>query len=251
MRLRLMELVAGVAAVAATGSLAYQMTRPEKLENVELKADRVVDASLLANADKTNVCKRGKVILTFDDGPDAYTPQVLEVLRAYDVKAVFFALGSKVVKYPEMIEAEIADGHSVQNHSWDHPHLADLSRPQVREQIERTQTALTEAGAPEPRYFRPPFGNVSQNVVLEVNRLKLKFDYWDIDTNDWRGRLPEDIVDTVVKQLETKPPVPAEQTVLLHDGVRKSSATVLALPKLIEGIRAKGFCTALPSANVD
>ncbi|GAA3225458.1 polysaccharide deacetylase family protein [Actinocorallia longicatena] len=252
-RLRLMELAAGMVVLAATGSLAYNLTRPEELKDVELKATRVVDEAALASADKTNTCSKGKVILSFDDGPDAYTPQVLEVLRAYDVKAVFFALGSKAVKHPEMIKAEIADGHSVQNHSWDHPHLADLSRAQVREQIQKTQDALIEAGAPKPTYFRPPFGNISQNVVLEVNKFKpaLIFDYWDIDTNDWRGRKPDDIADTVIKQLEVKPPVPEEQTVLLHDGVRNSFATVEALPKVIEGIRKKGFCTALPSAQTE
>jgi peptidoglycan/xylan/chitin deacetylase (PgdA/CDA1 family) len=88
-------------------------------------------------------------------------------------------------------------------------------------------------------------------VVLEASvNLKLRFDLWEIDTNDWRGRKPEDIADTVISQLPDDKHVTEPQTVLMHDGVRNSFATVEALPKVIEGIRAKGFCTALPSAQI-
>jgi peptidoglycan/xylan/chitin deacetylase (PgdA/CDA1 family) len=44
------------------------------------------------------------VALTFDDGPDpVYTPQLLDLLKKYNVKATFFVVGWKAKKYPHLI----------------------------------------------------------------------------------------------------------------------------------------------------
>src|SRR4051812_3923131 len=61
------------------------------------------------------------VALTFDDGPNpTYTPQVLGILAQYHVPATFFVLGRSGVVYPDLLQAEKAAGHSVENHTWDH-----------------------------------------------------------------------------------------------------------------------------------
>jgi peptidoglycan/xylan/chitin deacetylase (PgdA/CDA1 family) len=194
---------------------------------------------MLQSVNTTNECTRGRVALTFDDGPDLYTPQVLQVLGAFKVKATFYVMGRKVAAHPELVRAEVADGHLVENHSWSHPHMADLTAAEIDQQLTSTQRAIIAAGAPPPTLFRPPFGNTNGLVDIAAHRMGLRVVRWSIDTNDWRGRASNDIAASVLDQV-----VPGA-VVLMHDGVTNSAATVQALPVIIRGLRARGFCTAL------
>ncbi|MEO8408837.1 MAG: polysaccharide deacetylase family protein, partial [Oxalobacteraceae bacterium] len=46
---------------------------------------------------------RGEIALTIDDGPDPdVTPQVLEMLDRYGVKASFFCIGDNAARYPDI-----------------------------------------------------------------------------------------------------------------------------------------------------
>src|SRR3712207_1810742 len=62
------------------------------------------------------------VALTFDDGPSAnWTPQVLDILRRNRVKATFFLVGADVERFPDVARRIAREGHTIGNHSWDHP----------------------------------------------------------------------------------------------------------------------------------
>lgn len=62
-----------------------------------------------------------KIALTFDDGPNPYaTPQVIDILRRYNVRASFFLIGKWVEKYPEFVKSLLANGHLVGNHTYSH-----------------------------------------------------------------------------------------------------------------------------------
>ncbi|MFI7543101.1 polysaccharide deacetylase family protein [Actinoplanes sp. NPDC049599] len=232
-----LEFLAAIAALTAILlallAIPHFGSRPEPVAaKVEL------DPALLRSATKTNPCTAGKVALTFDDGPDVHTEPMLELLRAYGVKATFFVLGAKVSQRPQTVRTAIGDGHLVENHSWDHPHLADLTAPEINAQITRTQQAVRTAGAPAPTMLRAPFNSLDDRVRQAATAHGLKLTQWDIDTNDWRGRRPEDITNSVVSQLRPG------AVVLLHDGIQDSGATLNALPAIIEGIRSRGYCTA-------
>src|SRR5215203_1258043 len=67
------------------------------------------------------------VVLTFDDGPDpTWTPKVLEVLRRHEVPGTFFLLGSHVLRHPDLVRQELAEGHEVGNHSFTHSDLTTM-----------------------------------------------------------------------------------------------------------------------------
>ncbi|WP_329243836.1 polysaccharide deacetylase family protein [Actinoallomurus sp. NBC_01490] len=231
------ELGVGVGFLALTSALAVNVLTPPA-KPVE-RARRIVTNAMLQQASTGNKCARGRVALTFDDGPDIYTPQILRVLTAYKVRATFFVMGKKAAARPDLIRAEVRAGQLVENHSWDHPHMADLDPAQIRWQLAATQHAVTAAGAPAPGLFRPPFGNTSAQVDTTAKALGMRVIRWSIDTNDWRGRAPGDIAASVIDQAV------AGSVVLMHDGVRQSAATVQALPTIIRSLRARGFCTAL------
>ena len=81
--------------------------------------------------------------------------QGLDALKRYDAKATFFVRGDRARAYPELVRREYQEGHVVGNHSYDHPRLTTLSKPEVERQLRDTNAVLTAAGAPKPELFRP------------------------------------------------------------------------------------------------
>ncbi|GAA3345433.1 hypothetical protein GCM10020358_52490 [Amorphoplanes nipponensis] len=228
-----------VVLVALAAAVVVHVSFPELGSKPPPKPQAVsLDPALLRSASKHNPCVAGEVALTFDDGPDVYTQPILDVLNAYGAKATFFVLGSKVSRRPQLVRTAVRDGHLVENHTWDHPHLGDLTPAEIDAQIARTQQALRTAGAPTPTMLRAPFNDQDDEVREAAARHGLKLAQWDIDTNDWRGRRSADITDAVLARLHPG------AVVLLHDGIQDPANTLNALPAIIQGIRSRGYCTA-------
>ena len=194
-------------------------------------------APVVSEKAQLNRCTKGKVALTFDDGPGPFTPAVLAVLRAYKAPSTFFVLGQKVAAGRATLSAMVADGNTVGNHSWDHPHLGDLGEAEIRRQLTDTEAAITGAGIPAPVLMRPPFGSTSPVVEDTASALNLRLSNWTYDSEDWRGRRAPDLVTAVVRDATPG------MVVLMHDGTADASNTVAALPGIIEGLRGRGFCT--------
>ncbi|MEV8106320.1 PQQ-binding-like beta-propeller repeat protein [Streptomyces sp. NPDC088135] len=84
------------------------------------------------------------MVLTFDDGPDPlYTPQILATLRAHDVRAMFFLCGEMAHDNQDLVRAIADDGHTIGNHSWNHPLVTRLSRAGVRDELGPTAAQLS------------------------------------------------------------------------------------------------------------
>lgn len=133
----------------------------------------------------------GKAALTFDDGPHPVnTPKVLDILKRYGVKATFFVLGEKVREFPDLIRRMVAEGHSLGNHSEDHPDFVKVSREEIERQLTATQAAVDAVlGRSYPLVqVRPPYGSMD-NVVKEVLYARGSMAVlWNADSWDWRYR---------------------------------------------------------------
>src|ERR1035441_220389 len=81
----------------------------------------------------------GSVVITYDDGPGAYTQNLLAMLQALHVHVVFFNLGMKMKAHPELTREEWRDGDVVANHSWDLPRFPPLSSNQTRQELTRSE----------------------------------------------------------------------------------------------------------------
>lgn len=187
----------------------------------------------------------GKVAyLTFDDGPGPETGQILDVLAVKGVKATFCVLGQKVAENPEMTRRIVADGHTVCNHSWDHPTGFNTLAPDVLAgQIGRTQDAVIQATGHTPRYLRAPegsFGDPTGSVHQAGQRARTLLLGWGVDSKDWTKPGVGTIVSNVLGTLTPG------AIVLLHDagGVDRQQ-TLAALPELIDGLQGAGY-TLLP-----
>ena len=109
----------------------------------------------------------GELALTFDDGPNpAWTPRLLDILAASDVRATFFMVGRFAEAEKQLARRVLESGHLVGNHSWSHPNLARTPAAQVRDELRRTSDALAQILGQPVRYFRPPYG-ARRPVVLQ------------------------------------------------------------------------------------
>lgn len=185
-----------------------------------------------------------QVALTFDDGPDPrYTPQVLALLKEYGVKATFCVVGENAQAHPELIQAIVADGHTLCNHSWNHDeNLGRRSPDTIQADLSRTSEAI-RAAVPTARieYFRQPGGNWTKPVVAVCEELGMVPLHWAVDPSDWTAPGAAAITRTVLGQ--TGP----GSIVLMHDAGGDRTGTVDALRNLLPVLLDRFRLEALPA----
>ncbi|TCB91261.1 polysaccharide deacetylase family protein [Micromonospora zingiberis] len=184
-----------------------------------------------------------QVALTFDDGPDpAWTPKVLDRLKAAKVKATFCVVGTQVRKYPELVRRIAREGHQLCNHSWNHD--LDLARrpvAEIRADLTRTNREIRRAVADaEVPYYRQPGGRWTAEVVKVAKQLDMRSLHWTVDPKDWARPTAATIRKRVHRA--AKPGA----VILLHDGGGNRAATLAACPKLIAALKRDHGVTRLP-----
>jgi peptidoglycan/xylan/chitin deacetylase (PgdA/CDA1 family) len=155
-----------------------------------------------------------RVLLTFDDGPTSdVTPAVLERLARYNARAMFFVVGKRLERAPDMVARVIAAGHEVGNHSFSHVAPRPFAVRSFRQDLQRCQLAIESLGG-QPRWFRPPLGRMNPATLLAPRYLGLQRMGWSLETNDWRCRSVSDARATADALLKS---VIDRDIVLLHD----------------------------------
>ena len=195
-----------------------------------------------------------KVALSFDDGPDPeWTPKILDILKKYNVKGTFFMIGEVAEDYVGVMQRVFREGHEIGNHTWSHPDISEISNRQVDLELNLTERLFGSKLGVQPLYFRPPYSidqepdtNDQAAPVEKIQGLGYVIVGNKIDTNDWDEhprKSPQEITDSVFQQIEDMKTKPWNRgsVILLHDGGGDRSATVAALPVLIEALRAKGY----------
>ena len=202
-----------------------------------------------------------RVALTFDDGPDPrWTPMILDTLRSRGVKATFFVVGQNVDTDQRLLERMYAEGHEIGNHTYRHPNLALASSARAVLEIDMTTQLVSSVLNRRMAFFRPPyFGDAEPTTSDELVPVGIasRRHYWTIglhvDSEDWRESSPDSIIANVLREREH--PRVSEATrqdstrsvVLLHDSGGDRSATVAALGRLIDALRARGDTLVLVS----
>jgi len=180
-----------------------------------------------------------KIALTFDDAPDTvYTPQVLDILKKYNVKATFFIVGRLAETHPEIVKRMVKEGHIIGNHSYNHSLLTKLTDEQYRMQITKTQKILNNTIGYMPKLVRPPYGEISESQLLWASEHNLLVVNWNVDSLDWKQLNQQQVTANVLNNAR------AGAIVLQHTGGGPNqdlSGTVNALPTIIESLQAKGY----------
>lgn len=192
---------------------------------------------LSARADTSNVIgeRMEMIALTFDDGPHpGNTGRVLDVLKKYGVHATFFVLGCNAGYYPEPLKRAIEEGHEIENHSFDHK-TKNKTSSELAVEIERTGTIITSLSGRRPRYFRPPEGKCPPALSEALDTLGYEAVFWTIDSEDWRGKSPDKIVESVLSSVR------GSDVILFHDYTCPNGNTVEALDRLIPELLHRGY----------
>ncbi|MBA4538547.1 polysaccharide deacetylase family protein [Bacillus aquiflavi] len=216
--------------------------QPEHHSNLTVQVQKPVSFWRLQQEFPNIVVIRGignKIALTFDDGPSAkYTPQILNVLKKYNVKATFFMMGAKVSKYPYIVKRVAQEGHAIGNHTYWHPNLGKATVEQMKWEIAETEKALNKIVGIKPKLFRPPFGSLTREQTIELGKLNLTTVMWSVDSNDWKQLPAEQIKNNVLNHIHPG------AVVLFHDGghwTQDLSGTVEALELIIPKLQEDGF----------
>lgn len=194
------------------------------------------------------------LLLSFDDGPlpQSALMQILGVLTAKAIRAEFYLLGEEVESSPTLAIAIVKAGHSIQNHSWNHPKSMDkLPIAMVREQIEKTQKIIEKMTGITPTKFRPPYGSggwprsIDPEIAQVAKEYSLAVRNWDIDTGDWK--IPKGLAterqSVILDDIKRHPK--DSLNVLLH----VQSATAQGLSSFIERLGAAGCSFLSPQVK--
>ncbi|MCX4387418.1 polysaccharide deacetylase family protein [Micromonospora peucetia] len=176
------------------------------------------------------------VALTFDDGPDpAWTPKILDRLRAARVTATFCVVGTQARRHPDLVRRIVREGHQLCNHSWQHD--LDLARrpvAEIRRDLVRTNAAI-RAAVPDAKvpFYRQPGGRWTREVVTVAKQLGMRSLHWDVDPQDWG----KPTAATIIKRVRAA--ARPGSVVLLHDGGGNRAATLAACSHLITDLKRR------------
>ena len=219
--------------------IVYPLKQTQGLEEIALPISDffdVIQSSYLTEKDeelykKAQAEKNKKVVaLTFDDGPDGNTtPQALDILAKYKIKATFFVQGKNIAGNEAILKRMQSEGHEVGNHSWNHPILTKLSLEDAKKQLTDTEDAITKVLGKSSKLMRPPYGAISDDIR---NSLDLSFIMWDVDSLDWKSKNEAAILTEIQHQTSDG------AIILMHDIHQPS---VNSLPKVIEYLQGQGY----------
>lgn len=173
------------------------------------------------------------IALTFDDGPHPYkTSQLLRLLKDLDIKATFFVVGKMVDKSPNLVRAEIAQGHEVGNHTYDHVNLDTVGPAQLAFEYRACSDAIQRATGYRPRFCRPPGGRFNTEVLKAASDEGMWTVLWTDDPGDFARPDPKVLVERIDRQMKNG------GILLLHDGIPQ---TIDILPEVVRQLRLRGY----------
>jgi peptidoglycan/xylan/chitin deacetylase (PgdA/CDA1 family)/TolA-binding protein len=184
-------------------------------------------------------------VLTFDDGPHPrYTDRILEMLKKYQIKSVFFQLGSNLgtLKHNTIQSTRAASaarhvveaGFAVGSHGLSHSLLPNMSDREIAVEIDQTNRLLESVVNVRTALFRPPYGGRDVKVLAAIEAHKMKSVLWNVDSRDWADPVAKSIANRVIGQARKL----NHGIILLHDIHER---TIEALPPIIETLKSEGY----------
>ena len=175
------------------------------------------------------------VYLTFDDGPiPECTPQLLDILKQYGVKATFFMVAENAERYPELLARVRNEGHVVGNHTYHHMRGCKYdTQTYVRD-------ALRGAEVLQTTLFRPPHGRMRNNQKKALINQGYTIYLWDVLTHDYNPHYSVDKMLAVVKRYTRNGSI-----LVMHDSLKSKDRMLEALPQIIEWLQSNGYKTGV------
>ena len=173
-------------------------------------------ANICSQAYIKTLCKsdtnQKKIAITFDDGPDSkITPQVLDILEKYNIKATFFCIGKHIEANKNLLKEIDKKGHNIGNHTWSHDRWFDLfATKKMHADIEKTNGLIFETIGKKTKLFRPPYGVTNPALKKALKKFNFNVIGWSIRSFD-TVKSTENTLKKIQKELTTG------DIILFHD----------------------------------
>lgn len=204
--------------------LSYEQVAPYLKLELSLPVLETYDELLYQNSKPIDP-SQPMVALTFDDGPNRYTDDLLDALLEHQASATFFVLGSMVERFPKTVQRMVLEGNEIGNHTMNHKQLSKCSPSEIDEEISKAQMMIESITHIEPSLLRPPYGEKS-DFITQVWQNDVVF--WDIDTRDWASKDVKKIIDVVMSEVRDG------AIILLHDIYPTSVQAAIELIPLLQ-----------------
>jgi peptidoglycan/xylan/chitin deacetylase (PgdA/CDA1 family) len=182
-----------------------------------------------------------EVVLTFDDGPwPGNTPAVLKALADECLKATFFEIGKHATWHPEITKQVIEAGMTVGTHTWSHkdlarnPYAKDIEQAKAEIEMGISAVHMAAGGGKVAPFFRFPALQHPPQLMSYLAERNIGVFSTDIDSRDFKLHKPEEVIKSVMSQLEKH----GKGIILVHDFKHH---TAEALPELLRQLKAGGF----------
>lgn len=215
--------------------------------------------------------RQRQIALTFDgDYLANASSEILDMLKAKDVRCTFFVTGRFISRYPEVVRRIVAEGHEVGNHTWSHPHLTtftentmhlthhELSREAFQDELRRTAEAFEVCtGREMAPYWRAPYGEHNLEIREWAAELGYRHIEWTVgrdwastmDTMDWVAdttspayRSADEIVEKILSFGNGSEYGAGGCIILMHLGtMRESDLPHKKIPEIMDGLAEQGY----------
>ncbi len=170
------------------------------------------------------------IYLTFDDGPvPEVTPQVLDILDKYSIKATFFSVGENVQQYPELYSEVLRRGHKTGNHTFNHLKGSDFSTEEYVENVQKATEYI------DSNLFRPPYGRITYRQKKAL-RSRFEIIMWDVLTRDYNRNLSTEYILNIIQRDSRNGSI-----VVFHDSIKAKNNVLSVLPLAVEYWKAEGY----------
>ena len=171
------------------------------------------------------------LILSFDDGPNNITtPKLLDTLKKENVKATFFMVGANIDN-PTLMQRMLNDGHILGSHTWGHAHMTRLNHKDMIDQIIHEEKVFTDVVGDRPFFFRPPYGEINNEIRQFLNERHYIVWKWNFDTFDWNKHKPVEVYDAALNVVNHGD---NGGIVLMHEYTWTTEAQKTLIPELKE-----------------
>lgn len=166
------------------------------------------------------------IALTFDDGPNHNTGNIIDVLNKYNAKATFFVLGNRIKGMEDILLKMDKSGMEIGNHTFNHLLLTKYDDDKIRSEINDTNDLIRDIVGKDARVLRPSYGSVNSRIKRISN---MPIIIWDIDTLDWKSHNSKKITSRVINKVRDG------DIILMHDIYSATYNAVLnIIPILID-----------------
>ncbi len=169
------------------------------------------------------------IAITFDDGPSKYNEELVDILNDNKVHATFFFVGRLLSSRAEAVKKAFASGHEIGYHSYAHANLTRQSTVTIKNEFAESNAKLRTIINQDFTLIRPPYGSVNKTVK---NSLDLPFILWNVDTNDWRYRDTDYLVNYCLENISDG------DIILFHDSYATS---IEAIRRLLPILYTEGY----------